>query len=463
VRRAARVVGIAVAVALLSSAGAFQGGAAHAEDTGAPPTANGFIQGFDVSDYSDTTAADFAGAAANNAQFVYIKAGGNSNNSTTFALSPTFQTQWSDALSAGLVPGAYFLVGPGNGKAALDPVAEAKNMVTAITRTPQVQPKTLPPVIDFEAGATTTCWMLDDATWNKHATVVSHQQKMVSWIAAFSAQLKSGLGGRTPIIYTNQNWWSTCTGNSKAFASNQLWLAAPNNTSAPKSRPTSTAASMGWPNFLFWQWRFAALDSQTGFAGDQDVLQGTTATLTKLATPPVPTTATPTISGTPEYGATLTANTNTWSAGTSFAYAWYANGVKIAGATAKTFKLGDAQAGKTISVHVQGSLSGYSSVNKSSGSTAAVKAALTLTSAVPTITGPKSVGQQLAAHTGTWTSGTSFAYQWYANGVRIAGATKSTYWLTSAERGKTVTVHVEGSKLGYHSIDRYSAQTPKIS
>lgn len=72
-----------------------------------------------------------------------------------------------------------------------------------------------------------------------------------------------------------------------------------------------------------------------------------------------------------------------------------------------------------------------------------------LTAAVPTISGSTVAGSRLTAHTGTWTSGTSFSYQWLAGGIAIAGATGPTLSLTSAMVGKRISVRVNGSLSGY--------------
>lgn len=51
------------------------------------------------------------------------------------------------------------------------------------------------------------------------------QASMVSWIRDFSNTYQSKTG-RYPVIYTSTSWWTTCTGNSAAFAStNPLWVA----------------------------------------------------------------------------------------------------------------------------------------------------------------------------------------------------------------------------------------------
>jgi len=171
-------------------------------------------------------------------------------------------------------------------------------------------------------------------------------------------------------------------------------------------------------------------------------------------------TATPKISGTARVGKTLTAKAGSWTAGTRFAYRWYANGVAIPGATKSTLKLAEAQRGKKITVKVTGSKTGYHSASKTSAATAAVQGVLK--TATPTISGSAKVGQTLTAKPGSWTAGTSFRYAWFANGVAISGATKSTLKLTAAHHGKRITVKVTGTKSGYLSATKTSAATSPV-
>ncbi|MFK0007943.1 glycoside hydrolase family 16 protein [Paenarthrobacter sp. NPDC090520] len=87
----------------------------------------------------------------------------------------------------------------------------------------------------------------------------------------------------------------------------------------------------------------------------------------------IPLTApTPTISGTLTVGSTLTANTGTWTTGTTLTYQWYRSGVAITGATAKTYTLVAADQADTMMVRVTGSKAGCTTVAKYSASTAAV-------------------------------------------------------------------------------------------
>ncbi|MFF2372595.1 beta strand repeat-containing protein [Agromyces sp. NPDC058110] len=176
------------------------------------------------------------------------------------------------------------------------------------------------------------------------------------------------------------------------------------------------------------------------------------------ATAKVATATTPTVAGSAAVGSTLTATPGAWTAGSALTYQWYASGTAISGATASTFKLTSTQAGKAITVAVKGTLSGYATVTKTSAATAKVA-----TVATPTISGAAEVASTLTAKTGTWTTGTTFTYQWYASGTAISGATASTYKLTSAQQGTTITVAVKGTLSGYPTITKTSAATAKVA
>ena len=58
----------------------------------------------------------------------------------------------------------------------------------------------------------------------------------------------------------------------------------------------------------------------------------------------------------------------------------------------------------------------------------------------------------------------SVTYRWYRDGAQISGATAATYKLTTADRGKKITVAVKGSKAGYQTVTKTSAATyiPKV-
>lgn len=166
---------------------------------------------------------------------------------------------------------------------------------------------------------------------------------------------------------------------------------------------------------------------------------------------------TPTISGAAAVGTKLTAKPGTWTSGTARSYRWYADGKAISGATRSTFTPSTAQQGKRITVQVTGKRSGYSTVTRTSKATLKVAR-----SSTPKITGSATAGKTLSASVGTWTSSTSFSYQWRANGTSIKGATSRTYKVASAHTGKRISVVVTGRKSGHTTLTRTSASTATV-
>jgi hypothetical protein len=88
---------------------------------------------------------------------------------------------------------------------------------------------------------------------------------------------------------------------------------------------------------------------------------------------------------------------------------------------------------------------------------------LTLSSSRPRITGTPQVGHTLRARHGTWTAGTTFAYAWFADGVRIKHRSGPKLALTKAQKGSRISVRVTGSKADYPKVSRTSRKTPKVT
>jgi subtilisin-like proprotein convertase family protein len=156
-----------------------------------------------------------------------------------------------------------------------------------------------------------------------------------------------------------------------------------------------------------------------------------------------------TVTGAATEGQTLTAS-NTLDdldgLGTIY-YQWYANGQEISGGTSSSFKLTQDQVGKTITV----TASYTDGFNTKESSTSSLTVAIANVNDSPTgnvsISGNATQGQTLTA-TNTLadldgipaSSLGTVHYQWLANAAAISGATNSTFELTQAEVGKTISV-----------------------
>ena len=83
--------------------------------------------------------------------------------------------------------------------------------------------------------------------------------------------------------------------------------------------------------------------------------------------------------------------------------------------------------------------------------------------AAPTVSGVVKVGATLTATAGTWNpTDAKVAYQWFANGVAIASATKATLALSGALLGQTIRVRTTASKAGYATKTANSATTVAV-
>ncbi len=201
--------------------------------------------GFDVSHYQG--AINWGSAYSAGGRFVYMKA----TEGTTFR-DPNFSANYTGSYNAGFIRGSYHFAEPNTSSGA----AQADYFV-AHGGGWSKDGKTLPPMLDIEYGSSSECWGLS-------------QSSMVSWISSFVNEVHAKTT-RWPTIYSTTDWWTTCTGNSSAFSSNDPLFIA---------RYSSSVGTLpaGWGFYTFWQYA----DSGT-FPGDQDKFNGPMTGLQNLA------------------------------------------------------------------------------------------------------------------------------------------------------------------------------------
>src|SRR4029079_14754317 len=98
--------------------------------------------------------------------------------------------------------------------------------------------------------------------------------------------------------------------------------------------------------------------------------------------------------GIPTTGATLTADTDGWAAGTSFDYQWLIDGTPVPGATSATYVVTGDAVGLAVTVRVTGALAGFDRTIRTSSPTA-VGVRATQAVATPTISGTPKIGVPL--------------------------------------------------------------------
>jgi len=154
------------------------------------------------------------------------------------------------------------------------------------------------------------------------------------------------------------------------------------------------------------------------------------------------------ITGTTTVGSTLTAYAYPQPTTATATYQWYRNGVAISGATKQNYLLVGGDAGKSISLKTTATLAGYTSAAATAAAWSIIQPG-TLTGTKPQITGTNKVGSPLTVKPGTWSAGATLSYRWFRSGQPIKGATATSYTLTAADRGTTITVQVVATKTGY--------------
>ena len=165
----------------------------------------------------------------------------------------------------------------------------------------------------------------------------------------------------------------------------------------------------------------------------------------------------PMVSGTWFYGKTVTAAAGAWSpAPDSLGYQWLRDGQPISGAASATYTLGADDVGRQVSVRVTAVKAGYGTAQALSAGHVVGGTKFSKTGAA-SISGTAKVGKSLTGKLGKFTpKPAKVTYQWLRNGQPIAGATKSKYKLTKADKGTKVSIKITATKPGYYPVTKTS-------
>jgi hypothetical protein len=168
----------------------------------------------------------------------------------------------------------------------------------------------------------------------------------------------------------------------------------------------------------------------------------------------------PSIHGTVQKGKTLTADPGTWNgtAPISFVYHWQrcdslGKSCAFINDFGRHHTLNSADVGNTVRVVVKAKNSAGSSTAVSAPTAIVAAPAAPANTAMPTVSGSPQIGQTLTVNNGSWnsTATITYSYQWLrcdqtgGSCTAIAGATKSSYALTSADAGHSLRVKVTAS------------------
>ncbi|KAF2278712.1 glycoside hydrolase [Westerdykella ornata] len=204
------------------------------------------VQGFDISHWQ--TSVDFQAAYNDGSRFVIIKA--TEGRATT---DPKYYDYLNDAASVGFVHGAYHFARPGSSNGSTQATFFLANggRWTA-------DGMTLPGMLDIENNPSgPQCYGLS-------------QSDMVSWIVDF-VDTYSGDTDRFPMIYTTNNFWTTCTGNYSGFG-HHCPLVLARYAASPGPVPGD------WQSYTIWQ-----NSNWYPYGEDSDIFNGDEAALLDLA------------------------------------------------------------------------------------------------------------------------------------------------------------------------------------
>jgi GH25 family lysozyme M1 (1,4-beta-N-acetylmuramidase) len=211
----------------------------------------GALQGIDVASFQEQSPINWPQVASSGIQFAAIKATEGGYYTNKYALADLV-----NAKAAGLSVLAYAFAIPdgGGGSASSSAVVQADDLIDYLnTGAAGIPPLMLDIEYNPNPDGTGQCYGLS-------------KPAMVSWIAAFNAEVQKRTG-QQPVIYTPSGWWSACTGGSSAFGQLPLWTPY---YSATATSPPSTA---GWGTWDFWQYTSTGTVTGINDAGHTDLDQ----------------------------------------------------------------------------------------------------------------------------------------------------------------------------------------------
>jgi len=182
-------------------------------------------------------------------------------------------------------------------------------------------------------------------------------------------------------------------------------------------------------------------------------------------------TSPPTLDGTFRQGSTIRTSNGAWANNpTSFSYRWLRcdnqNCVRIAGETANSYRLVQADVGKSIVSEVTARNGDGSSAARSAFSTPVADNVAPQNTSPPLISGSATVGSTLTAEPGTFTGAPTFQFSWLrcdaaGSNCTDTGARGRTYGVRSEDLGRTIRVQVRASN-DRGTTNTNSAQTALV-
>ena len=191
----------------------------------------GAVQGVDVASFQHPSKAliDWQQVAGDGIQFAAVKATEGDYYRNPYAL-----TDLAGAQAAGLSVIPYAFAIPNGNGSSKSPAVQADYLLSYLGASSGV-----PVLLDIEYDPYTSTDHTDDCYGLT-------QSAMRAWIAGFDSEVHAKTG-RLPIIYTTQDWWHRCTGDSTASGQTPVWAADYTTADSP-------LVPAGWADWDFWQY-----------------------------------------------------------------------------------------------------------------------------------------------------------------------------------------------------------------
>ena len=172
----------------------------------------------------------------------------------------------------------------------------------------------------------------------------------------------------------------------------------------------------------------------------------------------------PSISGTAEYAATLTADPGQWApAATAYSFQWLRDGQPIVPATGSTYQPGLDDLGHALSVTVTATDGLGDSGTATSAPTGPVQRATLMARHGQKVAGEARWTQTLAARPGRYSAEPSkVTYQWLRGRTLIEGATDRKYEIRPEDVGTRLRVRLTVLSPGYQPLEVVTDRTPRV-
>jgi GH25 family lysozyme M1 (1,4-beta-N-acetylmuramidase) len=195
------------------------------------------VEGIDVASlqHPNGAAINWPQVAGDGYKFVFIKVSEGS-----YYTNPYYAGDASGATSAGMFAAPYAFAIPNYSGGAL----QADYALDHAGFAGDGDGRTLPLILDLEQDPYAP--PLDMSGDGTNACYGLTPSQLVAWIGAFVTEADRRTG-QLPVIYINQSWWDTCTGDSAAFTADPLWIANYGVTT-----PAVPAAWTG--DWTYWQY-----------------------------------------------------------------------------------------------------------------------------------------------------------------------------------------------------------------